>query len=558
MNNNRGASLIKSDASLDLLEDALSEQGFFLAPLSKKIAGQWSEIYLSTFGRSAFFSAQRVHRIFEELVDTFISCVQEKRLDLYFDHLKERGVSFSRLGVPFDEVIVSLHIFEDVCLQEFLNSKIHRPLLHKIMGVMGELHHQGLAVLAASYFETTKKEMQKITDSFIEENQSLKSELSEMRDSLFVHTAKELTSMQLMISGINQKLRQRVYQLSRVQKISEVLDGESHLPRLLKIASSQVLALCPAHSNLYFGFFDDDRKNVGLYHQESNVSPECNLVKSFYFSELTEAFQSALYDESKRHAHFKSFDFIPGVLTEIPAIRNQKDFLLIPIRKYREVIGFVFLGVPADDFFSKNNYKFYQRVGLVISKAISGALLFKKSKQHDQFEFILEELDRQKLQHQPLETTLDFCLGSMIDLMGVERSSLMRYDEQRRELKVCAAKGYKVYPITGAIVKWGEGIAGTALRDSKIISISKMRDPKHSDFLNSVLRQNGAPQIKIKSLLCTPLSDAEKPLGVLNMSTINYYHPFDKSDIEMAHHIIRRMTGLLKNLAQNEESETAG
>lgn len=425
------------------------------------------------------------------------------------------------------------------------------------MNVMGELHHQGLAALAVSYFETTRNEMQKITDGFTEENENLKKELSEIRDSLFTNTAKELSSMQLVISGINRKLRQRVTQLSRVQKISEVLDGESYLPKLLKIASAQVLALCPANANLYFGLFDEDRKMVNLYHQESRTSTDCDLVKTFYFSELTEIFQTALFDESKKCLSIKALDQIPSVFSEMPAVRNQKDFLLIPIRKYREVIGFVFLGVPVEEFFSKINHKFYQRVGLVISKAISSALLFTKSKQRDQFEFILEELDRQKLQRKPFETTLDFCLGSLIDLLGVERSSLMRYDEKRKELKVFAAKGYKVYPISGAPIKWGEGIAGVALKDSKIISISKMRDSKPSDLLSSLLRHSEFQEIKIKSLLCIPLVEAERPLGVVNISTINYYQHFEKSDIEMAHHVIHRMTGLLKNMAPHEESGIA-
>ena len=554
-------SLMKSDISQEeasrSIEDILSDQALFLAPLSKKIADEWAQTYLSTFSRSAFFSAQRVHKIFKELTELFIYCIQEKRLDLYYEELGERGALFSRLGVPFDEVIISLRIFEEVCLGEFLNSRAHRAILPKIMSVLGELHHQGLSALAVSYFETTKKEMQGITDGFAEENESLKSELSEMRNSLFTQTAKELGSMQLIVSGINQKLRQRVYQLSRVQKISEVLDGESYLPKLLKIASAQVLALCPENSNLYFGLFDEERKMVNLYHQESKSSPECDLVKSFYFSELTETFQTALYEDAKKCLNLRAIDQVPAVFSELPAVRNQKNFLLIPIRKYREVIGFIFLGVPVEDFFSKNNNKFYQRIGLVISKAVSSSLLFMKSKQRDHFESILQELDRRKSGQKPLETTLDFCLGSLIDLLRAERSSLMRYDQENKELKVCAAKGYKVYPISGASIKWGEGLAGLALKDSKIISVSRMRDPRSNELLGPLLKYYEAPEIKVKSLLCIPLTDASRPLGVINISTINYYQHFEKSDIEMAHHVIRRMTGFLKDFTEGETGEAA-
>ena len=534
---------MNSESALASLEDALSEEAGFLAPRAEQIASRWSELYLNTFGRAAFFSAQRVQKIFQELVDLFVGCLQEKRLDLYLESLRNRGSVFSRLGVPFEEIIVSLHLFEEICLKELTD---HRFTSHTLW-VMRELHHRGLAALAISYFECTKTEIQKITEGVMDENENLKKELAETRDSLFTRTAKELASMELLISGINRKLRQRVYQLSRIQKISEVLDGEVSLPKLLKIASRQLLALCPISSNCYFGLFDEDRKRVHLYHQESTSSLECGLLKSFYFSELTEVFQAALYDESKKHLHVKDPEQVPPILLEIFSVQNQKDFMLIPIRRYREVTGFIFLGMPVDGFFTKNSHKFYQRAGLVISRAITNAVLFTKSKQRDQLELTLEVLGGENPKHRSLETTLDFCLGSLIDILGVERSSLMRYDQEKQELRVCAAKGYKIYPIGGAPIKWGEGIAGMALKDRKIVSVAKMKD----------LKSGQTPEIKVKSLLCVPLIDAERPLGVVNLSTLSYYKHFEKSDIEMAHHIISRMTRLLKDLSDRSPKSIA-
>ncbi len=541
--------LIKSEnaqeTELASFDEILSEEAHFLAPFSEKLAANWSELYLSAFGRRAFFSSQRVQKVFKELVDLFIACLEEKRLDLYLESLKEKGVMFSRLGVPFEEIIISMHLFEEVCVEPLLNSKFPQVKVSEMILAMGELHNQGLAAFAISYFDNTKQEMQMITDGLVEENGNLKKELSEAKDSLLAQTMNELNSMQLVISGINHKLRHRVYQLGRIQKITEVLEGESHLPKLLKIASHQMLALCPENSNLFFAFFDEERRKINFYHQESKSSPECDLIKTFFFSELPKPVQEALYDESKKHIHFNNHENMPDTLLDIFAVKNQKDFLWIPIRKYRDVIGFLLLGVPMDGFFSKNSYKFYQRIGQGVSKAITSAILFNKSKQRDDFESILGELNRRKFLGGPVETTLDFCLGSLIDLLGVERTSLMRYDEGRKDLCVCAAKGYKVYPISGARIKWGEGIAGLALRDSKIIAITKMKAIK-----------NYMPEIKVKSLLCIPLMDAEKPMGVVNMSTINYYKNFEKSDIEMAHHVINRMTGILKDLIRIESHNT--
>ena len=249
----------------------------------------------------------------------------------------------------------------------------------------------------------------------------MRNEVSEIKDSYFSNTHKELDSMQLLISSINHKLRSRVYQLSRLQKISDALDNETSLSRLLKQAAAQILALCTPNADVYFGLFDEERSKIHLYFQESRQALECDIIKTFFFSELPRTFQDALYDETKKQTCFKGDRDIPVSLSELVRLRNQRDFLLIPIRKYREVKGFIFVSTDSEDFFCKSNVKFYQRVGQVVSRAITSTILFTKSKKQDEFASMLDELGRKKQEKRPIETTLDFCLGSLINLLGAER-----------------------------------------------------------------------------------------------------------------------------------------
>ncbi|MGH7198333.1 MAG: hypothetical protein ACREH5_06300, partial [Candidatus Omnitrophota bacterium] len=310
----RSVALVSED--LKAFEGTLSEQAAFLAPLSDSLVARWSALYLDTFGRSAFFSSQRVEKTFKELTQLFIVCLRERCLEIYLENLKEKGKLLSRMGVPFEEVIISLHLFEEACLEQFLEAYPNRSKLPKLILAMEELHGQGLATLATGYFDTVKKEMTRITDGLREENEVLRSELTQTKESFFMHTTKELTSMQLLLSGINHKLRNRVFQLSRIQKLSDALESESDLPQLLRIASSQFLALCPPNSDIYFAFFDEDRKKVNLYGEESRQSGRCDIVKTFYFSELSGAFQDILYDEMKKFAHFRGYPDMPQPLLE--------------------------------------------------------------------------------------------------------------------------------------------------------------------------------------------------------------------------------------------------
>lgn len=530
-------------------EVSLSAHAQFLAPATEKLVERWSALYLGDFGRDAFFPGRRVEKTFKELVEIFIGCLKENSLDVYLENLSEKGETFCRMGIPFEEVIISLHLFEEVCAEYFLEFYPHRSKLPEILVELEELHNEGLTSLAISYFHAAKKELQKMTGGLQEENKALQEELSKTKDFAFLHTSKELSSMQLVIHNINHKLKNSLHQLSRIQKLGEALDNEPHLPKLLKIASHHVLSNCPAHSEVYFGFFDEERKRVTLYHQESKQSPECEIAETFYYSELPREFQDALYDETKKYGHFRDYQALPKTLVELIGSNLQREFLLLPIRRFRELAGFTLIGTPLEHFFGKSNYKFYQRLGQTLSKAVVSASLFTKTKIKDEFTLFLDELKKKESSEEPLGTVLDFCLGSLIDILGAERSSVMRYHHETKELRVCAAKGYKVYPISGIPVKWGEGIAGVALKEAKIVSITKLKEASRNRLLSRFIQNGDAPEIKLKSLLCIPLMDKENPLGVVNISTINFHKDFDASEIEMANHVVSRMTKLIKELS---------
>ena len=531
---------------LKVYEGTLSEQAVFLSPLSGAIVSRWSELYLETFGRNAFFPPQRVRKIFQELTGIFIGCLEARSLDVYFENLGERGTHFARLGVPFEEVILSLHLFEETCVEQFLQSYADRSKLARQILAMEELHSRGLTCLAVSYFHAAKAGLERLTDGLQEENRGLREELTKTRDSLFTLTRNELNSMQLLLASVNQKLRSRVYQLGRLQRLFEALGEETDASKLLKLAADQLAALLPAGSGPLFGVFGDDRKIVSLYRQSAH-GEECSLERQFYFSELPEAFQAALYDPERRAAHFQDFRHFPRPIAELTGLRSPQEFLLMPLRRYSEVTGFIVLTTPAEGFFTKANYRFFQRAGQVIGKAIVTASLHRAHRQSARLEAFRAEMERPDAR-ESFETALDRCLASLMELTGAERSSLMRLDEHARELRVSVAKGVRVYPIGGLALKWGEGIAGLALKESRPIAIARMaagaKTPKRGR-LSGFFAPKHPSESGLKSLLCVPVGTPGRPLGVINLSTIHFFKDFDSSEIGAACEIAGRMGELL-------------
>ncbi len=517
-------------------ENGLSVHAEFLEPLADALAERWCELYLVSFGRYAFFSKQRVEKIFKELTQLFISSLKGKNLDFYFENLQEKGRIFSSLGVPFEEVIISMHLFEETCTEQFLSSYPQRSKLPEMILAMEALQSEALSVLASSYFEASKEHLLKISESLKEENESLKAEASQLRESFFGSAKRDLSSMQLVISGLSQKLKNRASALSRVQKISESLENESDPERLMLIASNQLKHLLPRNSEVIFGWLDESKNKVNTYCQDAVDPRQVQMTASFFSSEFMNDFRELLFRPDARYAHFQDPRSIPLSVRQVLGIKPPWDFFVVPIRLYQESTGFIILAAGASDFFCKGTHKFFWRSCQSVSKALTTAKLFGVQKKQDEFEMILDRLKGEKHLQQPIETTLDFCLGSLIKLLGAERSSLMRYDESEKSLKVCAAKGYKVYPISGSSIRWGEGVAGLALKESKIISIARMHEPQTKN----------SSEIKVKSLLCVPLHDMSVPIGVVNISTINFYKNFDRAEVDMVQKIAARLSGLLK------------
>ncbi len=483
------------------------------------------------------------------MVALFIGCLRQRDIELYLANLEEKGRLFARLGVPFDEVILSMHLFEETCLEKILESYPERARVKDMALAMEELHRMGLAVLASSYFEDVRKDMQGMSESLKEENDSLRRELLETRETFFASTKRDLSSIELVVSSVNRKLRNRVYQLVRCNKISEALDHEPHLPRLLKTTHQHLTRLCPPNSDVYFGLFGEDRRTVNLYNLSSAEAHECDLVETFYYSELPEMFQRALYDDTRRATHFTGFQHIPRVIQELVRFRGYQEFIVLPIRQFQEAAGFILLSCSTEGFFSKSNDRFFQRIGQSISKSLMNAILFARCKKKDEFTSLLQAMSVKSLKEQPLETTLDFCLGSLIDLLGAERSSVMGYDNKKRELRVMAAKGYRVYPIGGMSVKWGEGVAGLALKESRVISIPKMKESHaNGNGMVRLMKGDSLPEQKVKSLLCVPIIRMRRPLGVINVSTINFYKNFEPSEIDMANQVVGRISDVMKDI----------
>ena len=276
-------------------------------------------------------------------------------------------------------------------------------------------------------------------------------------------------------------------------------------------------------------------------------------MEELYFSQLPLEFQESLFNSAKPAVTFfdsKRLAFLSGY----PGFHRGAEFVFLPLRKYRDALGFLLLASPEKEVFAKPTLKYYLRLAKTLAQSLFGVIYFTRSKKHGEFTSVMDELQERVLQRNPIESTLDYCLGALIDLLGVERVSLMLVDKKAKSLSVYAAKGYKVFPFSGLILKWGEGVAGWSVKESKIVSIPRMREDGKNG--RSAAANPAPPELQVRSLLCVPLVHEDEAIGVLNLSTLTYQKHFEQSEIDMTSQFAHKIAMALATLASVKDFET--
>ncbi len=118
-------------------------------------------------------------------------------------------------------------------------------------------------------------------------------------------------------------------------------------------------------------------------------------------------------------------------------------------------------------------------------------------------------------------------LESSLQLVEVNRCSLMLYDEARDELKTELVVGAPLLK-SGFRLKLGQGVAGQALKTGKAI----LAERGAGDVRFVSLGNAPEPAKGVVNLACVPLICDGRPLGVLNFSSTDPEYSISRSELE--------------------------
>jgi signal transduction protein with GAF and PtsI domain len=125
-----------------------------------------------------------------------------------------------------------------------------------------------------------------------------------------------------------------------------------------------------------------------------------------------------------------------------------------------------------------------------------------------------------------LDTTLDLIARKTADLMQADSCTIYLLDPDHQILRLRASTGLAHRAVGRATLKVGEGMTGYAVQIGQPIHA---RDAQHNPHFKQV---DEAEELDFQSLLAVPLMIEERPIGAMNVQTLDP-HRFDDEEVEI-------------------------
>lgn len=141
----------------------------------------------------------------------------------------------------------------------------------------------------------------------------------------------------------------------------------------------------------------------------------------------------------------------------------------------------------------------------------------------------LYNLSRATMRAKTVEDVFEKMLATAMNVIGVEKASIMRYDRRERVLKIVAAKGIPKKIIDSVRVAPGRGISGKVFKSERPLLIKDVR--KRKEALKK--KRYKSSSLISAPVTCLPLKVRGRAVGVINMTDKRDGRPFTKSDLHL-------------------------
>lgn len=136
---------------------------------------------------------------------------------------------------------------------------------------------------------------------------------------------------------------------------------------------------------------------------------------------------------------------------------------------------------------------------------------------------VLHRLSRSISQAKTLEEIYELILKEIVEVMDVERASIMRFDPKSQVLKIVAAKGVDPAIWKKIEISVGEGVSGRVWQEGKPVLIKQMKpNPRYKTH-----------SYMIAPVTSFPMKVGQVPVGLVNLTDKKNGKPFTESDLKL-------------------------
>ncbi len=153
----------------------------------------------------------------------------------------------------------------------------------------------------------------------------------------------------------------------------------------------------------------------------------------------------------------------------------------------------------------------------------------------------------------------DVIVEKAVEVIGVEKASIMLYDKDIGRLYITASHGINLpeKELRKVVVAPGEGVSGTVFSSGIHLLIENIDEIPSVDISNILRGGYEGKSFLSVPMICTPKQSEKKVMGVINMSEKRYGSAFTSSDLQLLKSIATQAAMSLYNIELIEEVKDA-
>ncbi|MFZ2957479.1 MAG: GAF domain-containing protein [Candidatus Ozemobacteraceae bacterium] len=190
---------------------------------------------------------------------------------------------------------------------------------------------------------------------------------------------------------------------------------------------------------------------------------------------------------------------------------KTRSALSVPIIHNRNLLGVINVNNKrSGGIFGDDDLNLLIGISGQIAQAIANANLYERTEQQVAELSLIQELGKAINSSLDLDSVLTYFIDMTSRITDSDRSTLMLYDEERKDLFVQAFRGFDDSAIRSVRFKLGEGIAGQAAQTRRPMRVLNTNEDPH--YMKLALKNSDEPL----TLISAPLLNRDKLVGVIN------------------------------------------